>query len=62
MAFEGLAPSMTTRYYSLLRAVQQLLPLLNNAATPIQCTVSVLASEIEGPLNESDLNLRDECN
>ena len=31
---EGLEPSMTTRYYSRLRAAQGLLPLLNAAASP----------------------------
>jgi len=56
---EGLDPSMTTRYYSRLRAVQQLLPLLNNAAAPSPRVVSVLAGGMEGPLNERDLDLRD---
>ena len=59
---EGLEPSMTTRYYSRLRAVQQLLPLLNNAAAPSPRIVSVLAGGIEGPLNERDLDLRDPGN
>lgn len=57
---EGLEPSMTTRYYSRLRAVQQLLPLLNNSSAPR--IVSVLAGGMEGPLNESDLDLRDPRN
>ncbi|KAN0114587.1 hypothetical protein V8E51_004131 [Hyaloscypha variabilis] len=55
---EGLDPSMTTRYYSRLRAVQQLLPLLNNTAAPR--IVSVLGGGIERPLYEDDLDLRDE--
>lgn len=53
---EGLDPSMTTRYYSRLRAVQQLLPLLDNAAHPR--VLSVLAAGKEGPINEEDLDLR----
>ena len=57
---EGLDPSMTTRYYSRLRAVQQLLPLLNKADSPR--IISVLAGGMEGPLNESDLDLRDPLN
>ncbi|MCJ1384399.1 hypothetical protein MMC17_007515 [Xylographa soralifera] len=59
---EGLDPSMTTRYYSRLRAVQRLLPLLNNAAAPSPRVVSVLAGGLEGPLNEDDLDLRDPPN
>ncbi|KAK7428173.1 hypothetical protein QQZ08_005239 [Neonectria magnoliae] len=54
---EGLDPSMTTRYYTRLCALQKLLPLLNNAASPR--VVSVLAAGLEGPLNEDDLDLRD---
>jgi NAD(P)-dependent dehydrogenase (short-subunit alcohol dehydrogenase family) len=57
---EGLDPSMTTRYYSRLRAVQKLLPLLNNAQSPR--IISVLAGGMEGPLKESDLDLRDQDN
>jgi hypothetical protein len=57
---EGLDPSMTTRYYSRLRLVQQLLPLLNNAPSPR--VVSVLGGGLEGPLNEKDLDLRDPKN
>jgi NAD(P)-dependent dehydrogenase (short-subunit alcohol dehydrogenase family) len=57
---EGLDPSMTTRYYSRLRAVQQLLPLLNNSPSPR--IVSVLGGGIEAPLNELDLDLRDPAN
>lgn len=56
---EGLDPSMTTRYYSRLRAVQQLLPLLNHAAVPSPRILTVLAGGMEGPLNEPDLDLRD---
>lgn len=54
---EGLDPSMSTRYYSRLRAVQRLLPLLN--AAPCPRVVSVLAAGEESPLNEADLDLRD---
>lgn len=57
---EGLDPSMSTRYYSRLRAVQQLLPLLNNSPNPR--IVSVLAGGMEGPLNEEDLDLKDSEN
>ncbi|KUJ09949.1 short-chain dehydrogenase/reductase [Mollisia scopiformis] len=57
---EGLDPSMSTRYYSRLRAVQLLLPLLNKAPSPR--IVSVLAGGLEGPLNEQDLDLRDPNN
>ncbi|KAF7328186.1 Dehydrogenase/reductase SDR family member 12 [Mycena venus] len=66
MAFEGrkdtrkgLDPSITTRYYARLRAVQELLPLLNNPAAQSPRVVSVLAGGIEGPLHERDLDLRD---
>lgn len=48
---EGLDPSMSTRYYSRLRAVQRLLPLLNAAPGPR--VVSVLAAGEESPLNEA---------
>ncbi|KAL2871734.1 uncharacterized protein BJX67DRAFT_369804 [Aspergillus lucknowensis] len=57
---EGLDPSMTTRYYSRLRLVQQLVPLLNKAPSPR--VVSVLGGGLEGPLNERDLDLRDPKN
>lgn len=53
---EGLEPSMTTRYYSRLRAVQGLIPLLNAAPSPR--VVSILAGGQEGKLNEDDLDLR----
>lgn len=53
---EGLEPSMTTRYYSRLRAAQGLLPLLNAAASPR--VVSILAGGQEGKLHEEDLDLR----
>ncbi|RSL69737.1 hypothetical protein CEP54_002104 [Fusarium duplospermum] len=56
---EGLDPSMTTRYYSRLRAVEQLLPLLNKSTTSSPRVISVLAGGLEAPLNESDLDLRD---
>ncbi|KIA75334.1 short-chain dehydrogenase [Aspergillus ustus] len=55
---EGLDPSMSTRYYSRLRLITQLLPLLNNPAAPSPRIVSVLAGGLEGPLNEADLDLR----
>ncbi|TVY93321.1 Oxidoreductase [Lachnellula willkommii] len=57
---EGLDPSMTTRYYSRMRAVQLMLPLLNKAESPR--IVSVLAGGMEGPLKEADLDLRDPPN
>ncbi|KAF4777132.1 short-chain dehydrogenase reductase [Colletotrichum scovillei] len=54
---EGLDPSMSTRYYTRLRATQKLLPLLNNAPHPR--VVSVLAAGLEGPMpDEEDLDLR----
>jgi len=57
---EGLEPSMTTRYYSRQRAVDQLLPLLNAAPSPR--VVSVLAGGMEAPLNEQDLDLKNPDN
>ena len=65
LAFEGrnlttedLEPSMTTRYYSRLRAVQLLLPLLNKATMPGgPRVISVLAGGLERALNEEDLGL-----
>lgn len=57
---EGLEPSMSTRYYSPLRAVQQLLPLLNAAPSPR--VLSVLAGGHEAQMNEADLDLRDPAN
>ncbi|KAK5716510.1 hypothetical protein LTR15_009401 [Elasticomyces elasticus] len=54
---EGLDPSMSTRYYSRLRAVQRLLPLLNAASSPR--VISILAAGMEAPLNEADLDLCD---
>jgi NAD(P)-dependent dehydrogenase (short-subunit alcohol dehydrogenase family) len=53
---EGLDPCSSTRYYSRLRAVQLLLPLLNNSSSPR--IVSVLAGGKEAPLKEDDLDLR----
>ncbi|KAK5447756.1 hypothetical protein LTS15_009254 [Exophiala xenobiotica] len=53
---EGLEPSMTTRYYSRLRAAQGLVPLLNAAPNPR--VVSILAGGQEGKINETDLDLR----
>jgi NAD(P)-dependent dehydrogenase (short-subunit alcohol dehydrogenase family) len=55
---EGLDPSMSTRYYSRLRAVEGLLPLLNSSAAPSPRVVSVLAGGLEGPLRANDLDLR----
>ena len=52
---EGLEPSMTTRYFSRLRAVQQLLPLLNNPSATSPRILSVQAGGLEQPLNEADL-------
>ncbi|KAF8207765.1 hypothetical protein K438DRAFT_2074769 [Mycena galopus ATCC 62051] len=54
---EGLEPSMSVRYYSTVRAVQQLLPLLNAAPSPR--VLLVLAGGHEAPMNEADLDLRD---
>ncbi|KAL7783871.1 hypothetical protein V8C37DRAFT_396645 [Trichoderma ceciliae] len=54
---EGLDPSMSTRYYSRLRAVQRLLPLLNNSEARSPRVVSVLAAGEERALNEDDLDL-----
>ncbi|KAH8697890.1 short-chain dehydrogenase/reductase [Talaromyces proteolyticus] len=59
---EGLDPSMTTRYYSRLRAIQSLLPLLNSADSLSPRVISVLAGGKEEPLNEEDLDLRDPHN
>jgi len=56
---EGLDPSMTTRYYSRQRAVEQLLPLLNNVAAISPRIISVLAAGMERPMLESDLDLRE---
>ncbi|KAH8669107.1 hypothetical protein BX600DRAFT_461235 [Xylariales sp. PMI_506] len=55
---EGLEPSMTTRYYSRLRLIQQLLPLLNNSEAASPRVISVLGGGLESPINESDLDLR----
>ncbi|KAH6884864.1 hypothetical protein B0T10DRAFT_539774 [Thelonectria olida] len=52
---EGLEPSMTTRYYSRARAVQLLIPLLNQSANPHVTTI--LAGGQEAPLLEDDLDL-----
>lgn len=52
---EGLEPSMTTRYYSRIRAVQLLLPLLN--ASPNPHVTNILAGGQEAPLIEDDLDL-----
>lgn len=53
---EGLDAALTTRYYSRLRTVQGLLPLLNAAASPR--VVSILAGGKEGAMDEKDLELR----
>ncbi|CAF3591031.1 unnamed protein product [Fusarium graminearum] len=62
MSFEGrketnekLEPSFTTRYYSRVRSIQTLLPLLNRSANPH--VVNILAGGMEGPLVEDDLDL-----
>ncbi|KAL0941506.1 short-chain dehydrogenase reductase [Colletotrichum truncatum] len=55
---EGLDPSMTTRYYSRLRAVSRLLPLLNNPGAESPRVLSVLAGGKEASINEDDLDLR----
>ncbi|PNP49289.1 hypothetical protein THARTR1_09957 [Trichoderma harzianum] len=54
---EGLDPSMSTRYYSRLRAVQRLLPLLNSSEAASPRVVSVLAAGEERALEEDDLDL-----
>lgn len=46
---------MTTRYYSRVRAIQLLLPLLNRSQNP--CVTNILAGGEEGPLLEDDLDL-----
>lgn len=53
---EGLEPSMTTRYYSRARAIQLLLPLLNQSENAH--VVTLLAAGQEAPLLEDDLDLR----
>ncbi|KAI1068826.1 hypothetical protein LB507_006304 [Fusarium sp. FIESC RH6] len=62
MSFEGrketrekLEPSLTTRFYSRVRAIQVLLPLLNRSENPH--VTNVLAGGQEGPLVEDDLDL-----
>ncbi|KAG8167825.1 hypothetical protein KVR01_003514 [Diaporthe batatas] len=57
---EGLEPSMTTRYYSRQRAVEQLLPLLKNA--PVPRVLTVLAGGLERELNVKDLDVKDPRN
>jgi hypothetical protein len=47
---------MTTRYYSRVRAVQQLLPLLSRSKSAH--VLNVLGGGEEGPLNEDDLDLK----
>ena len=59
---EGLEASMSTRYYSRLRALHQLLPLLNNPAVPSPRVVWVLAGGMEGPIDEGDLDQRNPDN
>ncbi|KAK7995694.1 hypothetical protein PG990_014467 [Apiospora arundinis] len=54
---EGLEPSMSTRFYSRQRAVEQLAPLLNNAPNPRVLTV--LAGGLEGDIDVRDLDLKD---
>ncbi|KAF5718180.1 Dehydrogenase reductase SDR family member 12 [Fusarium globosum] len=62
MSFEGrketkekLEPSLTTRFYSRVRAIQVLLPLLNNSPNPH--VTNILAGGQEGPLIADDLDL-----
>ncbi|GKU08246.1 unnamed protein product [Fusarium langsethiae] len=62
MSFEGrketkekLEPSLTTRFYSRVRSIQTLLPLLNRSANPH--VFNILAGGMEGPLVEDDLDL-----
>ncbi|KAI9151392.1 NmrA-like family domain-containing oxidoreductase notO [Paramyrothecium foliicola] len=52
---EGLEPSMTTRFYSRARAVQQLLPLLNNSENPHVTNIG--AGGQEAPIDTDDLDL-----
>jgi NAD(P)-dependent dehydrogenase (short-subunit alcohol dehydrogenase family) len=59
---EGLDPSMTTRYYSRQRALELVLPLLNNSELTSPRVVSVLAGGMEAAINEEDLDLRDSKN
>jgi NAD(P)-dependent dehydrogenase (short-subunit alcohol dehydrogenase family) len=59
---EGLDPSMTTRYYSRQRALELVLPLLNNSEVRSPRVVSVLAGGMEAAINEDDLDLRDSQN
>lgn len=53
---EGLDACMATRYYTRIRIIQQLLPLLNAAASPR--VISVLAAGQETSILENDLDLR----
>lgn len=55
---EGLDPSMSTRYYSRVRAVQKFAPLLNQPTAKSPRVISVLAGGVEEPLNEEDLDLK----
>ncbi|KAF4464759.1 dehydrogenase reductase sdr family member 12 [Fusarium albosuccineum] len=62
MSFEGrketqekLEPSMTTRFYSRVRAIEVLLPLLNRSENPH--VTNILAGGQEAPLIEDDLDL-----
>ncbi|KAF7562156.1 hypothetical protein G7046_g1992 [Stylonectria norvegica] len=52
---EGLDPTMTTRFYSRVRALELLTPLLNASANPH--VTNILAGGHEGPLIEDDLDL-----
>lgn len=52
---EGLEASLTTRYYSRIRIVQLLTPLLNQSKSPH--VLSILAGGKEGPIHEDDLGL-----
>ena len=52
---EGLEPSMTTRFYSRVRAIELLLPLLNRSDNPH--VTNVAAGGQEGPVDEDDYDL-----
>jgi NAD(P)-dependent dehydrogenase (short-subunit alcohol dehydrogenase family) len=53
---EGLDPAMVTGYFSRLRSIQQLIPLLN--AAPAPRILSILAAGREAPLKEDDFALQ----
>jgi hypothetical protein len=59
---EGLDKKFSLHYYSRFRFAQNLLPLLNRAASSpaptLSSVVSVLAAGLEGAINTSDLSLK----